>query len=761
MVVVSPPLPALSADTLSLFHTTDEMLAGSHILVFYGPSSTATASVSSSRIQAHIFSPTGLQSYPRLTISPSSPLYSAVECLAREDQGDEICRGLAFTLFKYFSELPQSIKDTWANQLPSTTASMPSAPRLFSEGHAAIVASQMLPVANAPDIGIDLRQAFAEQSVSWIDVDVVLPGGSMKELDRVRESIQFDDGEDEVSVLRYGDYAPVVRLFGSLDFLPTSRLKRAPSRPTAINRSLTFPRKQKENLRRELCEFLDTEESYVQKLDHLVNHVAAEFRQKAVSKSAGSSSPTEKALRGLFPPSIDQILEANSGFLEAIRTVCEETENDAIQDIETTVDSGAPYQHPKDSPHGDVTGALAFAKTLQEWFPRFGDCYAAYMQAHADFGGFLRIFTKETGSSFSKRVHETGEQRLMSMIIEPVQRLPRYNLYIDNVVKQLPFKHPALKPLLKARDMISEICSRDAPGSELTKVLGTLRRLAPSWPSHFRPSGRLITAVDVVELPPPFCLPDDPEAKPGILLLFSDCLVLLRKPPGCTKTARAVIAEIDNPNQTAPEPENGKPPVDLKFHHRVKLSLAHVTEMAGGSKFQLINLNTGSSRKGRLVEPSPPRVFFLTGPYEGKAARWAEEVVKARVEGRFSETEREGHKWEVRSALGPDMNLFSAVFEDPAGVDVPGRKEPASIRIVIDPQMGAKTMAVGEEGVDIIVHLTRLDSGFYSLEIAGFNDYGTRDHLTAAEFLPVLKKRSKWTTLHSQPSPSAVSQFVY
>src|ERR1700753_3083100 len=111
MVLIVPPPPVLSPDVISVFYTVDELLARSPIVIFYGPSATPTASANNSRIQAHIFTPAGLQSYTRLTISPSSALYSAVNCLPREEQGDEVCRGLAFSLYKYFAELPQNVKD--------------------------------------------------------------------------------------------------------------------------------------------------------------------------------------------------------------------------------------------------------------------------------------------------------------------------------------------------------------------------------------------------------------------------------------------------------------------------------------------------------------------------------------------------------------------------------------------------------------------------------------------------------------------------
>ena len=747
MVVVVPPPPTLSPEAVSAFYVVDELLARSPLLIFYGPSATPTATSNNSRIQAHVFSPAGLQSYPRLTISPSSPLYSAVNCLPREEQGDEICRGLAFSLFKYFGELPQAVKYVWEN-MPTAIGRLRSAPALFSDAHAAMLASKMIQVQNVKEVIKDVRQALAEQTVSWLDVDVVLPAGSMKELETAgRDSILPDPSEEDIAIARYGKYATLVKLFGEPAFLPTSRLRRQPSKPTVLNRGTTFLKKQKENIRREMCELLDTEESYVNKLYDLVHSVAEDFRQKANNKSASSTSPSAEALKGLFPPSLDKILETNSGFLEELRRVIEDTENEAIQDIESTGEEGTAM--PNVPTRMDVTGTLALATCLRAWFPKFADCYVDYMQVHSQMSSFLRVFMKETGSSFSKRMQETGEQRLMSMLIEPVQRLPRYNLYIDNIAKQLPGRHPALKSLLKARDVISEICSQDkVTTSQPSRVIDYLRRTIPSWPMTFCPIGRLITAIDVVELPPPY-RPDlqDPRCIPSILLLFTDFIVILKKANKTSTTARGLMAQIDGVDV---------PPIDglgddLSFRQALEICTFEMTVMDSGKMLQLVPLKEesrppssahtpGSSRPTSLTGDPAVQVLYLTGPNEGKASRFLEDLVKARVEGRFSETERESHKWEARCANSLDLTVFSALFEQKE--PVPERRgPPARIRVLVDSRTSGLSIKNPLDGVDVAASVSIVGEGFYRLEVVGPNDYSTKDRLTAMEFLPVLTKR--------------------
>jgi hypothetical protein len=739
MVVVSLEPAALSATDLSLFYTTDELLSNSPVLIFYGPTATSTQATHS-RIQAHVFTPAGLQSFARLIISPTTSFYNAVTCLPREEQGDEICRGLAFSLYKYFVELPVDIKNAWERQY-SPSGRLPSAPKLFSESHAAMIAARMVKVENVEDIIIDVRHALGEQTLSWLDLDVILPQGSIQKPDAVRESAQFDESEDDLLHRRYGAYAPLVKIFGETAFIPTSKLRRAPSKPTALTRTRAFSRLQKETLRREMCELLDTEENYVSKLYDLVHSVAVDFRQKARHKSFSSTSPSEQVLKGLFPPSLDKILDVNNRFMETIRTILEETENDAIQDIEQANDEVyvAPLRG-QDGP-SDVTGALALAKALVEWFPQFHDCYIDYIAAHAEFPQYLKIFMKDTGSSFSKRVHETGEQRLMSMLIEPVQRLPRYNLYIDNIVKQLPIRHPAIKVFLKARDIIAEICSQEGPSAQQVKVFDRLRKMIFSWPPSCSPQGRLITTIDFVELSAPYHGDlQGPGTTSGIFLLFADSLVLLHKPNGCNMTARSVMSDLDNPKFAESQSSSS----ELIFHQQLQLSDVFVSEHSEGSILHMIAPTPPSSQLGRPRSRDRQnygiRMFYLQGGYEGKVHKFVEDVVKARVEGRYPEAERESYRWEVRSASG-DLSLFSAVSEESEENVVERQRNFAKIQVLVDPSKFSRAVQVGNSGVEMTFSVSLLEGGLYLVEVFGYNGYTARDKLTETEFLPVLTKR--------------------
>ena len=194
----------------------------------------------------------------------------------------------------------------------------------------------------------------------------------------------------------------------------------------------------------------------------------------------------------------------------------------------------------------DVTGIAAFAKILLKWFPKFTDPYQEFMRASSTFQAVVNEHLQDTSSSFSRIITDIGEQQLRSALIEPVQRLPRYSLFIDNMVNLLPALHPGLASLLKAPDMITDICALDSLG-EYNHTISCLKNLITDWPSSFSPGGRLITAVDVRQLSPPYQTPND--GRLCVLLLFSDALILLQKVEENVFKDQAKISSMNRMNR--------------------------------------------------------------------------------------------------------------------------------------------------------------------------------------------------------------------
>lgn len=760
MVRVTEEL-ALAPEHVNLYYANDPLLGHLPILLFHGPSTTANYTHNSSRIQIHIFSPAGFQSFHRLTVSPSSPFYSAVSHLPREFQGDEIWRGLAFGLFKYFTELPDAVKSHLKKLYPTTRGHRPgSSPSLFTDRHAADVAESMVRSDNCASVIDVLSGALQTQHISNVDVDLVLPPGAIIPLnDAELEEVPTDEDDILDPTLRqYGMYTPLVRLWGEPVFLPTSKLRRAPSKPTSLNRGKSFSRDQKEELRVKLVELVETEERYVSKLEELVKHIAEDFRECAKKRPHDSTSPTEGEVDKLFPKSADEILELNSAFMVELRKVMDETESEATKDLESS--HGSVVRLGGSGRPRDPSGALAVARLFLEWFPKFTESYQDYIRASQNFPTLLNSFLDKQ-SSFRQRVAQTGEQTIRSILIEPVQRLPRYSLLIDQIVGCIPITHPALQLMLRARDIITNICSMDEPLVDKPHVTNRLRNMIECWPLDLEPQGRLILAIDFNELSPPF----NSEAPQlgaqdscGILLLFSDCVVLVRKKSTTSLTGKELVREIDKPSAAGllasmTNAAGGPGSYELAFTGWHVLADVRFTESVDGRLLWMTSTQeTRAAHHGEFgtSRGATSRCFVLQEAFEGRAAKLSEEIVKARIEGRFSETERESPTWTLRSVKLQEnnMGMHAAVFQEAAEQLIEGRREPAPIRIVIDNDKGTKGHPVGHYGVEVVTEVRSGDLRRIRMNTLGLNGKQYTDDVAVEDFIPTLSRRSKsWFTL--------------
>lgn len=659
MVVLSHPLPDLASELLTLFSTTDPSLADAPFIVFHGPSTTTNSTLSSARIQAHIHGPSGFHSYPRITIAPNAPLYAAVRHLPLDQQGDDVCRGLALALFKYFLEMPESIKDALKDRSSSQHGS--HAGPTFDEAHAGRLAGRLTRVAHEQDIITGMQSALSPRITSSAHLHVVLPENSM----RLTRAELVNHPDEDLTTLRYGKYAPLIGIFGEPTFIPTAKLRRAPSRPKVYNRSKLLSASQMEALRREMADLVATEDRYVQKMQELVNHASQDF-----GRHETSLTPNRPNLATLFPPSLDEILKTNTAFQREIRTVIEEPDIRAQQDLRT-----APLVrrvNKDETKQNDPTGAVRLAQVLVDWFPKFERCYVDYMRASGNFAPILSRLLEDTQSDFSRVVANIGEQQLRSMLIEPVQRLPRYTLFIDSLATQLPMSHPALSLLMQARDVISGICSLECQNADDSSAARRLRELTAGWPSSLNPKGRLVATTDFIELKPPYRLDVAPTESDHIMFLFCDCIVFTKRTQQSSINSRDILAQLDHSRVPiaaatggALEPRNGNP-LPLMLVDCVSLDSVHFSETKDDRVVIMSSFAAGDLARGRtLRENNIERHFLLSGVSVGKAASWSREVAKARIEACFSEDERNANAFEMRSGSlsGGSFEHIAAICE--------------------------------------------------------------------------------------------------
>lgn len=727
MATIIPAPPALAGD-LTLFHTTDPLLANSPVLVFHGPA--ATLGATSSRIQVHIFTPAGQASYTRLSVSPASPFYTAVSNLPREEQGDEVCRGLAFALKKYFTELPENLRARWCDSARVAASSLTA---LYGDAHVAILATRMNRVENADKVLRDLAEAYGEQHLSWCGVDVVLPPGTMQEVTERPESAESDEPEArQLLKLKFGRYADLVAEFGPCAFLPTKRLKRAPSRANTLGRSASFLRNHKENARKQVGELLATEESYVARLKE-----AQEIQAGLHEKVDGSDL---EQLGQIFPTSLPRILELNTKFLEVLAQLVEETEATSQEDIATTPESQPDAEKARQDFLNDAQGVGAIGKCFCEWLPQMAEAYQDYMRAHADASQLLRTILR-AGSALGTALQAAGEQKLTSLLIEPVQRLPRYNLYIDGISKQLPIRHPALRPLLKARDIITTICAE----SEEVGTAAITQRLASrctGWPEQVQITGRLVAAVDCTELMPPYDIPDYDDAT-NILLLFTDQIMLLERLPTSTTSARVLQTELENGSLPGSLARAGTADSrDFAFLQCHPLDTIQCTESHQGRAVQIRAFDPSEVADVDPVMESWV-VLRLQSTYEGKAHRFVEEVCKAEAEHRFSEPERESIKWEFRATepIIESLGLYSAVFENSDPAHIAARAGQASIRVLIDIDRHADRLRAGKNGIRTVIALSPTRDGLWRITVDALDGTFAREHLGTQEIVPSIRRK--------------------
>ena len=187
--------------------------------------------------------------------------------------------------------------------------------------------------------------------------------------------------------------------------------------------------------------------------------------------------------------------------------------------------------------------------------------------------------------------------------------------------------------LNRARDIISEICSlQQSDTAERSQTIKRLQGIIPTWPIHLKPKGRLITAVDFYEILPPYNN-ETAECIASILLLFPDCIVILRRPNSTSLFARGIIAEVDRPASMKISSASKKDGIDLAFSGWCDLQDTRFAESDDNRTVwmeHIVDLSDNWTKGGEAGY----RKLALYNAYEGKAVKFTEEVAQARLERR-------------------------------------------------------------------------------------------------------------------------------
>lgn len=712
MVLLSNPLPP-SLDRLSLYSAHDVQL-NCPVLVFYGPSALTNNTVSATRIQVHVFSPAGLRSYSRLTISPESPHYAAVGHLPYELQGDEVSRGLALSLLRYFSEVPKIVR---------AHLSRYGGPKMFDEMHAGELASRMGLCDQKEEVLRKLQAAFVPKHISHLDLDLVLPTGTL--------SSPHHPGTVAP------EYADFLELIGQSEFLPTSRIKRAPSNVHSVNRSKLLLQKNQDIINQEIDQMIQTEGNYVSKLSNLLQGLVRDMRRQTIVPVDQMHLVDYNELDQLFPSSLDAILESNCKFLDGLHRL---QRTDLV----------------------DPCGVMGLSALMSEAVVQFQIPYRDYLRANRNLANVLQRLRSAPLSPTMSAITSYGEQRLKTVLIEPVQRLPRYTMYLDNIMKELYREHPALNKLLRTKDSLVDICALDATvGTPADSAVLHLQGMTRGWPSQFAPQGRLIAAIDASELPSLHDVQCDTYCASFIILLFRDVLVMLNKHSATDATAHGLMTELDRlssgsgarPTVTADVSSQeplfaGWIPLDeIRVRESADGRIAYVTLL---SEMRDMRMHFGRSAQPNMNGPGT-RALLLEGPYEGRANRLSEDLMKARLEGRYTEEEREGATWDLRrlNVAASDVDLWAAASEEISPKSGQKKGQPALVRVVLDGSETARSVPVGSQGIEVIVHITRQKINRFKVRIESLGSICVEDESDTDNVLATMLMRLSPILLHN------------
>lgn len=419
------------------------------ILVFYFPVHAVGSLSSTSRIRTTILSAAGFKSYGAFSVAPNSSYYSAVHKLPEDKQRDDIYRGIAFALCRYFSDIPTEVK----NAIDEENAHHGMVMK-WGQTHAAQVTCRMSRVINTEEIIEALRPFSKERPPS--------PQTPLRPLASIRKTrpsfLPQDSSGHGISRISHA-FTPSKRI-------PSGAGKRTPSMssPGTRKASSTLDPKhsiqQLESLRFKMCEFVDTEDRYITRLQALIDLVTNQGRTPKSLSSKFSSKGNQKAMHAMlqFPSLLDQIKDLNIAFLDEVETTLHSSEDAALMFLDSAQASPHLLQTAK-----DPMGILSFAKVLLTHFPKFPVPYREYLDLHSQVSSNLDQFLKEGTTSI---------QTVPSLLMEPAQRISRYGLYIDTMLPHIPSNFTvAIRTLEKARKIIAEICEMEPAASTILDSL--------------------------------------------------------------------------------------------------------------------------------------------------------------------------------------------------------------------------------------------------------------------------------------------------
>ncbi|EMR09227.1 hypothetical protein PNEG_02563 [Pneumocystis murina B123] len=438
-------------------------------------------------IHAHVFTCCGPLSLPLISPKNQEALSIVISHLPHTSRSQSF-QVIAMVILQYFIFIPLHIKKEVLRQYNYLRSNEDQERRIaFDEMHAGDIAGHCK-LLKLSDISSILCSILKRRKIVSFNIDIILPDNSKSTplFSKLQEMTSNEEKSGE---------------------LPFENKKIVPG-PMTDN----YKEHDKKRLSI-LNEILQTEQNYIERLRHLVLDYVLPLRTQA--KSSKNPPLGLYDINRIFPVSLNDIISLNSAFLQ-----------DFIQ-AKTEIEK---------------------ANSFVTHFYRFKKTYAKYLELSVDFESLLRHNLRNPKfRNFVDNQKYKAEKNISirELIMEPVQRIPRYSLFLENVISYTHPKSPALALFQKALTIIKEIAQMKVMEAEKrSKLFQKLMSYISGFPAELISNSRyFITAVDVIEILPPFL--NSSGRLFYTLLLFSDCLAMLKK-TSHIPVAKDLISNEDN-----------------------------------------------------------------------------------------------------------------------------------------------------------------------------------------------------------------------
>ncbi|KXS18123.1 Dbl homology domain-containing protein [Gonapodya prolifera JEL478] len=274
----------------------------------------------------------------------------------------------------------------------------------------------------------------------------------------------------------------------------------------------------------EVWNLYDTEINYVKDLDTLLTV----FRPRM---QAMREAVSEHAVKIVFA-GVEELQKLHAKFLADLDRMCR------VWDDDTSPLGKLFLDYTDDWDQGYRIFIENFGTTLKE---------IQALEKNAEF----RQFLQDTEQS-----PETKRQNLKSYLLFPVQRVMRYQLLLQSIIKHSPEEHPDLENLRKARELMlsfaNKVNERKKQAEETAGLFRAHEATDGCPPTIISSHRRLVTEAEVV---------DQGSKKELHLFLFSDMLMIARLRKAGTTTIMGISFTRDEERDTA----DGKPYKFVRF----------------------------------------------------------------------------------------------------------------------------------------------------------------------------------------------------